>query len=163
MQVDSAVEEIVVEETKCTLQCESLTATRIIRTNKQTAVIVYSCENKCVPTVWRAFTGCRKTKQFTKFDFHERKKQLEKNSGCEKFSPLTFFVPFFVFVTAKQNCICISSVPFTCHSYVNRNESVLTCHVPLHTPLLNFQKINPTTRQLSFFFRAYPVSPFGSH
>ncbi len=160
MQVDSAVEEIVVEETKCTPM-------RIVdchedNKNKQTAVIVYSCENKCVPTVWRAFTGCRKTKQFTKFDFHERKKQLQKNSSCEKFSPLTFFVPFFVFVTAKQNCICISSVLFTCHSYVNRNESVLTCHVPLHTPLLSFQKINPTTRQLGFF-KAYPVSPFGSH
>ena len=76
MQVDSAVEEIVFEETKCTPM-------RIVdchedNKNKQTAVIVYSCENKCVPTVWRAFTGCRKTKQLTKFDFHERKKQLQK-------------------------------------------------------------------------------------
>lgn len=40
-------------------------------------------------------------------------------------------------------------------SDVNRNESVLTCHVPLHTLLLNFQQTDPT----SFFLKAYPVSP----
>ena len=101
MQVDSAVEEIVFEETKCTPM-------RIVdchedNKNKQTAVIVYSCENKCVPTVWRAFTGCRKTNNWLNSTFMKGKSSYKKNSGCEKFSPLTFFVPFFVFVTAKQN------------------------------------------------------------
>jgi hypothetical protein len=74
VQVDSAVEKIVVGEKKQTkysqkhFQCDSLTAKRIIRT-KQTSVIEYSCANKFVPTVGRAVAGCRKTTQFTKSTF----------------------------------------------------------------------------------------------